>query len=74
MVKKEDGLWYATTAPLVEGYHYYTLSIDGAPFTDSATRTFFGGGQWSSAIEVRAADADFCARKDVPHGVVREQP
>jgi enterochelin esterase family protein len=73
-VKKEDGLWYATTpAPLVEGFHYYMVSIDGATVSDPATQPFFGGGQWSSAIEVPASDADFYSRKDVPHGVVREQ-
>ncbi|AFL88081.1 enterochelin esterase-like enzyme [Terriglobus roseus DSM 18391] len=73
MTKKEDGLWYATTPPLVEGFHYYTINIDGASVSDPATRTYFGGGLWSSAIEVPAADAEFYAHKDVPHGVVREQ-
>ncbi len=73
MTKKEDGLWYATTPPLVEGFHYYMLSIDGASVSDPSTRTYFGGGQWSSAIEVPASDADFYAHKAVPHGVVREQ-
>ncbi|HEY9137458.1 MAG TPA: alpha/beta hydrolase-fold protein [Terriglobus sp.] len=73
MTKKDDGLWYATTPPLVEGFHYYTINIDGASVSDPATRTYFGGGLWSSAIEVPAADADFYARKDVPHGVVRQQ-
>lgn len=73
MAKQADGLWYATTTPLVEGFHYYMLSIDGASVSDPATQTFFGGGQWSSAIEIPAADADFYSHKDVPHGVVREQ-
>jgi enterochelin esterase-like enzyme len=74
MTKNADGLWYATTnKPLVEGFHYYMVSVDGASVSDPATQTFFGGGQWSSAIEVPASDADFYSRKDVPHGVVREQ-
>ncbi|HEX5434671.1 MAG TPA: alpha/beta hydrolase-fold protein [Candidatus Angelobacter sp.] len=73
MTKQADGLWYATTTPLVEGFHYYMISIDGASVSDPATQTFFGGGQWSSAIEIPAADADFYSHKDVPHGVVREQ-
>ena len=30
MSKGPDGLWYVTTTPQVEGFHYYTLSIDGA--------------------------------------------
>jgi len=73
MTKKEDGLWYATTTPLVEGFHYYMLRIDGASVSDPATSTYFGGGIWSSAIEVPAADAAFYSHKEVPHGVVREQ-
>ncbi len=73
MKKEADGLWYVTTTPLVEGFHYYLLNIDGGTFADPSTRTFFGGGADSSAIEVPAADADFYSHKDVPHGVVREQ-
>src|ERR1700760_1494749 len=30
MEKQADGLWYATTTPLVEGFHYYMLNIDGS--------------------------------------------
>ncbi len=73
MAKEADGLWYATTTPLVEGFHYYMLNIDGASASDPATGTFFGGGEWSSAIEIPASDADFYSHKDVPHGVVRDQ-
>jgi enterochelin esterase family protein len=73
MTKASDGLWYATTTPLVEGFHYYTITIDGSTVSDPATATFFGGGQWNSAIEIPAADADFYSHKDVPHGVVRDQ-
>jgi enterochelin esterase family protein len=73
MAKEADGLWYATTTPLVEGFHYYMLTIDGASVSDPATQTFFGSGAWSSAIEIPAADADFYSHKDVPHGVVRDQ-
>src|SRR5690348_11733402 len=73
MTKEADGLWYATTTPLVEGFHYYMLTIDGASVSDPATQTFFGGGIWSSAIEIPAHDADFYSNKDVSHGVVRER-
>lgn len=73
LTKESDGLWYVTTTPLVEGFHYYMLSIGGAPVSDPATGTFFGGGMWSSAIEISADDADFYSYKRVPHGVVREQ-
>lgn len=73
MTKKPDGLWYVTTTPLVEGFHYYMLNIDGASVSDPATNSYFGGGEWSSAIEIPASDAAFYSHKDVPHGVVREQ-
>jgi enterochelin esterase family protein len=73
MTKGPDGLWYATTTPLVEGFHYYLLSVDGATVSDPATGSYFGGGSWSSGIEVPAADADFYSHHDVPQGVVREQ-
>ena len=71
--KGADGLWSVTTTPLVEGFHYYTLAIDGSNVADPATRTFFGSGFYNSAIEVPARDADIYAAKDVPHGQVRQQ-
>ena len=72
MTKGADGLWSVTTTPLVEGFHYYTLAIDGSNVADPATRTFFGSGFYNSAIEVPATDADFYAWKEVPHGQVRQ--
>jgi enterochelin esterase family protein len=73
MTKAADGLWYVTTTPLVAGFHYYLLDIDGATVSDQATMTFFGGGTDSSGIEIPAPDADFYSFKDVPHGQVRLQ-
>ena len=35
MSKGPDGLWYVTTTPQVVGFHYYTLSIDGAVVSES---------------------------------------
>jgi enterochelin esterase-like enzyme len=73
MAKEADGLWYATTTPLAEGFHYYMVNIDGSSVSDPATGSFFGGGQWSSAIEVPAADAAFYSHKEAPHGLVRDE-
>jgi len=73
MTKAANGLWYVTTTPLVVGFHYYMINVDGASVSDPATKTFFGGGEWSSAIEIPAPDAGFYAMENVPHGVVREQ-
>lgn len=73
MTRGADGLWMVTIPPQVIGFHYYTLSIDGATVSDPATRTFFGSGWWNSGIEIPAPDAEFYAVKDVPHGEVRSQ-
>lgn len=73
MTKGANGLWYVTTTPLPEGFHYYMLDIDGGVVSDPATKSFFGSGEWSSAIEIPAQDAAFYTLQDVPHGVVREQ-
>ena len=72
MSKEPDGLWYVTTPPLVVGFHYYTLSIDGAVVADPATRTFFGSGFDNSGIEVPEPDAGFYSLKEVAHGQVRQ--
>ena len=56
MVKQPDGFWTATTAPLVPGFHYYTILIDGAEFSDPGSHSFFGGGKDASAIEIPEPD------------------
>jgi enterochelin esterase-like enzyme len=73
MTKGPDGLWYVTTSPQVVGFHYYTLSIDGAVVADPATRTFFGSGFYNSGIEVPEADAEYYTLKAVPHGEVLQR-
>ena len=72
--KDADGVWTIVSAPLVEGFHYYQVRIDGAAFADPNTRTFFGSSRWMSGIDVPSDDMEFFAAKDVPHGTVREQP
>ena len=75
MTKGPDDIWTVTTSPLVSGFHYYTLQIDGANVADPSTLTFFGSGWWNSGIEIPEpdADADYYHAKDVPHGHVGEQ-
>ena len=73
MQKGPDGIWDVTTTPLVEGFHYYTVQIDGAVVADPSTMTFFGSGWWNSGIEIPASDAEFYDAKDVPHGRVAQQ-
>ncbi|HUF47657.1 MAG TPA: hypothetical protein VMM93_07560, partial [Vicinamibacterales bacterium] len=73
MAKQADGLWHVTTTPQVIGFHYYTIQIDGAVVADPATRSFFGGGWWNSAIEVPDPDGAYFAHQDVPRGEVRQR-
>jgi enterochelin esterase family protein len=74
MSKGPDGLWYATTTPQVVGFHYYTLSIDGAVVADPATRSFFGSGFYNSAIEVPEPEGgDYYTLKEVPRGEIRQR-
>jgi len=37
MVKGDDGHWTVTTDPLVVGFHYYWLVIDGVYVSDPAS-------------------------------------
>lgn len=75
MTKGPDHIWTVTTSPLVPGFHYYALQIDGANVADPSTMTFFGSGWLNSGIEIPEpeADADYYHAKDVPHGHVSEQ-
>ena len=72
LTKGEDGAWVVTTRPLDEGFHYYTINIDGADVPDPGSRFFYGAGRWGSAIEISAKDEDFYTLKNVPHGQLRE--
>jgi enterochelin esterase-like enzyme len=70
--KGEDGAWYGVTRPLDEGFHYYTLKIDGAEVPDPNSLMYFGALRWGSAVELPAHDQDFYTIKNVPHGQLRE--
>lgn len=70
--KGDDGAWVGYTRPLDEGFHYYTINIDGADVPDPNSHFFYGAGRWGSAVEIPAKDQDFYALKNVPHGELRE--
>src|SRR5690348_1539264 len=72
MEKQADGFWTITTPPLVPGLHYYTLIIDGAEVSDTNSRAFFGGGKYTSMVEVPEPGSTYYSIQDVPHGAVRE--
>jgi len=74
MTKGDDGAWTVTTTPLVVGFHYYTLVVDGARVADPSSRTFFGSGWENSGIEVpEPPEVDYYLAKDVPHGQVSQR-
>ena len=73
MTKGDDGWWtLVSEGPEVVGPHYYTVKIDGVEVADPAGKPFFGMGRWVSVVEIPedAAEADYYAMKNVPHGAV----
>ena len=71
MVKNSEGVWEITTDSLTEGFHYYSLIIDGVAVCDPASETFYGMGRMASGIEVPFKGDGYYQVKDVPHGDIR---
>lgn len=71
MTKGSDGFWTVTTPPLVPGFHYYTLLIDGAEVADLGSQGFFGGGKEASGVEIPEPGSTYYSIQNVPHGQVR---
>ena len=71
MTKGADGVWSVTTPPLIPGFHYYSLVVDGVEVNDPGSHTFYGTGKDSSGIEVPEKGVDYYSYQDVPHGDVR---
>ncbi len=71
MEKGADGSWEVTTDSLSEGFHYYSLIIDGVAVADPASETFYGMGRMASGIEVPFIGDDYYQVKGVPHGDIR---
>jgi len=73
MVKGKEDYWEVTTKPLLPGFHYYAISVDGFVSNDPSSRVFFAARKEVSGLEVPGPDSDFLAVKDVPHGTVRTE-
>lgn len=71
MTRQEDGVWTTITDSLGEGFHYYSLLIDGVAVADPGSETFYGMGRMASGIEVPFEGGEYYAMKDVPHGDIR---
>ena len=67
------GAWFATTDPLVVGFHYYFLNIGGVNFIDPSTETFFGCNREAGGIEIpEGPEGDYYRpQAGVAHGQVR---
>jgi enterochelin esterase-like enzyme len=71
LAKDTGGYWQTITDSISEGFHYYSLLIDGVVLADPASETFYGMGRMASGIEIPFAGGEYYAVKDVPHGDVR---
>lgn len=71
MVKDEEGNWKTTTDSIGEGFHYYSLIIDGLAVADPGSQTFYGMSRMASGIEIPFAGGDYYSLKNVPHGDIR---
>lgn len=71
LVKDTGGYWTAITDSVSEGFHYYSLLIDGVAIADPASETFYGMGRMASGIEIPFRDAAYYTLRDVPHGDTR---
>lgn len=71
MAKDTGGFWQVTTDSIGEGFHYYSLLIDGVPVADPASETFYGMGRMASGIEIPFVRGGYYGVKDVPHGDIR---
>lgn len=73
MVKNADGIWEITTDSLSEGFHYYSIVIDGVAVCDPASETFYGMGRMASGLEVPFRGDGYYEIRNVPHGQIRIQ-
>jgi enterochelin esterase-like enzyme len=69
--KDTGGYWIVTTDSISEGFHYYSLLIDGVAVADPASETFYGMGRMASGIEIPFKGDGYYELKDVPHGDIR---
>ncbi|MFO7446572.1 MAG: alpha/beta hydrolase-fold protein [Ignavibacteriaceae bacterium] len=71
MVKDTGGYWEVTTDTISEGFHYYSLLIDGVAVCDPASETFYGMGRMASGIEIPIRGINYYELRNVPHGEIR---
>jgi len=60
------------TDPIVEGFHYYSLVLDGYPFVtrEPGVLRYGSHGEWHRNSE--RSGGDYYTIKDVPHGKIQQ--
>jgi enterochelin esterase-like enzyme len=71
MIKNGEGTWEVTTDSLSEGFHYYSVIIDGIAVADPASETYYGMGRMASGFEVPFKGDRYYEVRNVPHGDIR---
>ncbi len=73
MKKDLDGDWYGVSDPLVVGFHYYFLNVDGVQVVDPSSETYFGCCREAGGLEVpEGAEGNYYRpQQGVAHGQVR---
>ncbi|MCF0164634.1 MAG: esterase [Bacteroidales bacterium] len=71
-LKDKDGVWHIETEPLVVGFHYYFVEVDGLRLTDPSSNSYFGYTMNAGGIEVpEGPEGDYYRYdKNIPHGQV----
>lgn len=75
MQKDFNEKWHVTTDPLVVGFHYYFVNVDGLQAIDPSSDAFYGCGRMAGGIEIPEtpeAAAYYSYDMNVAHGQVRE--
>jgi enterochelin esterase-like enzyme len=71
MVRNDEGVWEVITDSLSEGFHYYSLIIDGVAVADPGSKTYYGMGRMASGFEVPFTGDGYYEIRNVPHGEIR---
>lgn len=80
MVRGAEGWWEVTTKPLLPGFHYYAVSVDGFVSNDPGSRTFFAARKrlaaWKSRATIRSSSQSRMSLMvpSAPSGIARIQP
>jgi 1,4-alpha-glucan branching enzyme len=58
MMKDTGGYWQVTTDSIGEGFHYYSLLVDGVAVADPSSESFYGMGGWQVVLKFLLPAAD----------------